>query len=1225
MRKMMWAVCLLGAASAALAFNGHRVSEGPLTVEIGEIAPATPVGKAVEVAVTLENRGPRTLSAQVELTGLVDEWRIQGAAQKSASVAASASTMLKFVITPGAGVHAALYPVRARARFTAEGGGAQGALEAVRVFKADPDAGPQAGAAAKAEPAVIAVPERGAVLLERQAECRAGWAYENGAEHWMPVGWQGQAPGSKAHFSREEATRGQRRRALAMHPAYGGGRGPAFVEYRLRLPNAKPLALTFGNAIRDNSPKEPLSDGVTFRVWADDGSGRRKLFERHTDSKVWVEGRADLDAYAGKEVRLTLECHPGPEMNTACDSAFWGEPVVAAGEPPASGDPEAAAQAALGALTARRDGSAAWFFDLGAGRAAALALGKNGLIDGALAFAADGKTVVYRGLRIEALDQRLGAWPSGALVTACQAERPSPGALALRHQISVNGRATTLTVRAWAEGDCLRLGVASPERLTAVAPGPGADQALRRVYFGHGYCIERPEAFRLRAGGQAMSTSHVAFEFERGLALLVACDNPPDFLEVDPAERAATLQTHLDATFAFVPGSRGALDCAVRYRPHFEKPAAAGVARKAGRFVFDIWGGRYAEIGELMQRAFAYGATDSLLVIHSWQRWGYDYRLPDIYPPNPDLGSLEELKRVGAICRERDVPWGLHDNYIDFYPDADGYSYEKIGFSEAGQPVKAWLNTGRDAQSYLWRPDRFQPFLKRNLDLMREGLAPTASFVDVFSAKACLDFYDRQGGFHSFLETRKCWGEAFATIRNAFGGGPTISEAGGDHLIGWLDGADCQFLSLSPVPQEQTIAVRGADWERIPWADAVYHTRFSLHGAGYSNRYQNARSRRGHGIESDDYMATELMTGHALMTDLQAGARGAVRKYWLAQDFVRSVAASEISGVDFEAGDIHRMTVNWGPDATVRVNRSAQDWQVDGRVLPPYGFLARRKDGKVEASIERLGGVIVERSQGPGGLYVNGRGNDPNAPIPIAPAAGRFTDLGGGRFKMAMDWTVTGPVDRDLKIFIHVRKAAASRLQRREFATGHKTPLPTSRWQGRVTTGADQAIAIPEDFPAGEYEVLVGMTDPAQPRRRERVSLKGAEREDRRYLVARLTVEKKGSAFTALRLQPVAEQPEPERFNAARKAVDFGDIITAGAVRCQASGSGAAREATLTPLPEEPGCEVRLRLERLGLGAGAKVEAIDADGKRLREVPAGIENGLLRFETRTGEFAYRVK
>ena len=170
-----------------------------------------------------------------------------------------------------------------------------------------------------------------------------------------------------------------------------------------------------------------------------------------------------------------------------------------------------------------------------------------------------------------------------------------------------------------------------------------------------------------------------------------------------------------------------------------------------------------------MKQAFAYGLKDSLLLIHNWQRWGYDYRLPDVWPPNPQFGALEEMQEISKVCAAADVPWGLHDNYIDFYPDAAGFSYDHITFNEQGQPKKAWINLGRDAQSYQWRPDQIMPFVQRNVKLIQDGVHPTASFLDVFAASGTFDYYDREGKFHPKTETRKCWGDVFAWIRETLG------------------------------------------------------------------------------------------------------------------------------------------------------------------------------------------------------------------------------------------------------------------------------------------------------------------------------------------------------------------------------------------------------------------------------------------------------------------------
>jgi hypothetical protein len=157
----------------------------------------------------------------------------------------------------------------------------------------------------------------------------------------------------------------------------------------------------------------------------------------------------------------------------------------------------------------------------------------------------------------------------------------------------------------------------------------------------------------------------------------------------------------------------------------------------------------------------------------------------------------------------------------------------------------------------------------------------------------------------------------------------------------------------------------------VPWFDAVNHARFSLHGVGYSSRYQGGLPRDKHGIQSDDYVSAEILTGHALMVERSCGVRGAVRKYWLAQDFIESIALDDIASAGSADGDIHRLHVTWKSGAEVWVNRGTNDWTVSQRVLPPLGYLAR--NGGVESSIDRVAGRIVERSQSARGSYFNPR------------------------------------------------------------------------------------------------------------------------------------------------------------------------------------------------------------------------------------------------------------
>ena len=1002
-------VFITGVVGTGWAFNGQVVTEGPLELSIGEIEEVINYNTPLEVLVSIKNSGSEKLRVRVRVGGLVDEWYQVGEKSKEMEVAAGGEEKTNFYIVAGRGACSALYPVQVYADFSYEG--KKHTAYAVQIFKTNFLKAKQTSTQSGELPLNI-VPDEGGLALISLNTQRVAWQYYDKEPVYMPVGWQGSAAGSAADFSRNQVALNTVKDAIIMHPPWKGGGGAIFCEYRLKLPENESVKLFFSNAIRKTSDKEPASDGVTFRVWV----GKEKLFERNTDSKEWVAGQADLSRFAGEEILLMLESDPGPKRDMTCDSSYWAEPVVWAGkvkEPMTENERGENRDRVRKILAGGKERDNEMRFDLGYGCGAALVMGRNGLLDGALGFGTGANTVLFDGLKIEILDHKVAEYPPQIAVKKFTVAKKIWGnEVVVHHELVWAGEEFDLVGIIFKEKGGLRIKWKCPKRITDLTWG-AADQKAKRVYYGHGYCIEDPRCFRAPFGGHTLSTSQVGFDFEKGVSLLAGCDYPPDCLEVNPDEKIYALHTHLDATMTFVAGTRGAFDCAIRFREIDGRRASPGFNRKAGRFVFDIWGGKYADNARQLERALDYGLTDAMLTLHVWQRWGYDYRLPDIYPPNPNLGTIEDMLEVGRICKEYDMPWGLHDNYIDFYPDAEDYSYDHIVYNQNGEPVKGWYNWGRKAQSYRWRPDHIMPFVKRNLKMVKEGLGPTHYFVDVFTSMPCFDYHDREGNFHSMLETRECWGEAFRWIQDYLGAAVTTSEAGHDQLVGYLDGADCQHMTIDSKKAWMWIDVGGKDWERVPWFDAVLHDKFSLHGVGYGMRYYVEPEEPGVAVVlSDDYISAEILEGHALMTDRSEFGRGAVRKYWLAQDFVRSIATDTMQSVEFVEGDMHRQIVSWNSGAKVYVNRGETDWKVRGKILPQYGYYAITEG--IESSIERIGGIIVEQSRGPGRFYVYGRGaekekskdtkprprwNEENVPIDF----GAVITKGGFRYEREKD------------------------------------------------------------------------------------------------------------------------------------------------------------------------------------------------------------------------------
>ena len=1222
-RAIALAVWILCFTMPAVAYQGHLVVEGPITLALGGIPTVTELAAVQRVGVTLTNSGAAEIRVRLKLSGLVDPCRARGGGEREITVPAHGFAESEFQFTVGAGAFQAAYPVHVLAEW--DGGGRK--AHAIRIFEVAP-----AGKAATAPVAsVIEVPSTGGSPLAGVSPWRAAWGLAGKELHALPPGWEGSDPESLAFFQRNEMARGQTRQCLNVHPPYKTGTGPLFLEYRIHLPKGLPSVFRFYNAIRDVFPPEPPSDGVTFRVWV----GDEKVFERHTASTVWMPGEADLSRWAGQTVSLRLETHPGPKLDPTCDSSYWGDPVVLAGKPPVVLG-EGAVAANIGrareAVLSGRESTGIHLLALADGMRAAVVPGPNGLADSVVAFGSGKGAVAMRGFTIALEGQNFGGWESGIQLEKLDVERKGDR-LVLRHRLRLqrmfrkDGRpvptetaSVLLTATFRVDGPGLRLAVESDARLTDLAIGP-ADAEADRVYYGHGYVIEKPGRFRANGGGHDLSTSHVGCDFPGGVSLLQACDTPPDFLLVDPGERIYSLHTHPDATLTFLPGHGNAIDCALKYRALYDKKPAPAVARKAGRFVFDIWAGTYADDERLLRRCFDYGLTNSMVLMHAWQRWGYDDRLPDVFPPMPQLGSVETMRHLGETCTGAGVLWGLHENYIDFYPDAEGFSYDAITFDPRGQPDKGWLNEWAEAQAYKFRPDRFQPYLNRNLGLIAPALKPTASFVDVWTSMNAFDYHDREGRWHSKMETLRCWGQAFDDIRRAFAGGPTTSEAGSDQLIGHLDGADCQLMRLTPDVGRFGNRVPCADWEEVPWFDAVNHTRFSLHGVGYSDRYQGGRSRENHGIESDDYLSAEMLTGHALMIDHPAMIRGAVRKYWLAQPIAEKLARDEIASIRHFEGDLHRISVNWVSGAAVHVNRGSNDWVVGGHVLPQFGYHAQA--GAVESSVERMSGETVERSVAGNILYANGRGFRPET-VAASPVVERVEPLGGRNFRLILRWHAAQAAQKDLCIFEHFNRSTLGRYKDTEFFGGGYPELPTSQWSGDVVTGTNWTVHIPEGYPAGDYDILCGMYDAKAGGTRYR--LVGDERDGRRYLLGVLHVEESGggagdpvriSFIKPSRPAAVAEVPR------AAARVDFGWVETTGGLRA----IRARDHLLIVPLPDQDPFELALNLSRCAGPRATQrgLSAVAADGKILRPVPCREEGGTVRFSTERGDFGYRLE
>ena len=1212
-------------ASSAFAFTYHRATSGPLTFEISKIPALTVEGQIYKAPLIVENASDAPISIRLKYSTLETVYLYDDAQKEIIAPNAVEKTFVvdaksRFESTIPFAVRGAYrdahYPIRAN--FTFELDGAEKTVELVPVFATKLTE----FLPTSKEMKTLDFGGRDFLKLVESTDYAAYWRRDGGEHSPLATGWSGSETESKASFNLCSMTRGGvQRAAWSVHPPYDGGPGVVGVRYAVSLPQAKSLELRFFRAMRDVFPPEPPTDGVVYRVFAEpipadcDAATLSQLaqkqplpstlvFEELGAQTSWLEANVDLSKFAGQKVLLTFETDPGAKRDTTCDGSFWGdvalvanpsnETLLTASERERLQRVNAESFAAFLKLNAQKlpsagvplsfGGVASQGFEFGDGQFAVVTPGKHGVCDGFVTIGNAAKSVQIDGVRARYQGVNVGfERPFAACDVSLRFVDAANSADEARRFLDANAGKNALCcfVSRSVGGLAFRWVATKRNEIERLDFGPFSQKAPR-VYFGHGYCIVEPKAFEFDGDGFACSTSHVAFEFANGLALLQATTAPVDRLVVDPERCIYTLATRPDSTLTLRSSELGAFDCARKYAPGFDKVAAPLVPKKAGRFVYDYWGGSYRGVLDRMKTFVDYGLTDSLLVQHVWQRHGYDVRLPDIWPPRPEQGTLDDLKETQAFCDKHGIPFGLHDNYIDFYPDADGFNYDDIIMNPDGQPQKAWYNPGPDVQSYRFNPTAIFPYAERNLALIKPELKQTAYFTDVFSSIYIMDFYDRQGNFHSRAETLDCWNRYFDLVRKTFDDNAiTISESGSDALIGHLDGADAILRRITKNQENYTGVIDCADYEYVPWFDAVNHNRFILHGVGYSSRYEGGVSRSLRGIESDDYLSSEALTGHALMVDLSTSDRGTVRKYWLMQNLARSLAMDEIVDFEFVDGDIHRQKIAWKSGVVVYVNRGANDWQIGTYpnskrplILPRFGFWATN-DKASFGGVVRLDGQVVEIRVDDGYYFVNGRQKLSHEATPIRPLLDDVKIVDNQELRGKLSWDALRPTAKPYAPFLHLERPKTWWADKPEL---HVLPLadpkkPTDRWQGLETQlfGDEIAVPLPSDLPPGKYDLLTGLYD--REGDGKRLTLLGFGTDDQRYKLGMIVVEGQGANRRATFEPTGAPDLIDLRLIPNVKASDFGVCETLGAFRCEQISESTAR---LTPLPNEPKFDVRL-------------------------------------------------
>jgi len=1216
---MMFPLLLL---MSIFGFNPATATIGDLTISIADIGQIIELEKEIPVTVTISNKGTKVITGEVNLD-VIDKWNIVGDPIQNFSVPSNGQQEIKFICVAEKGTYAAHYPIHATATYETESG--MQSLHTVLVTEVTRGAvlgsevsGVQQSTLKLNTPGRLSLLSLNDALVSFRLD-------ENSEAITLQPGWSGSDETTGTNVDRTYVDRGDQRPAITAHPPWKAGWGVVWLDYLIQLPDVKPLFLDFATAIRDNVPdKEPPSDGVQFQVFVapTDTDNFTQVFDRFSDAKRWEEARVDLSTFAGHEIYLRLLIGPGPKHDTTCDQAYWADPIIIAGIEPYTIESEQEHQVRINqskesAQKALKGESVENSWLLADNVSASIVPGKFGIIDSVLTFATPKGDLTIDGFNVDVDERRVGNWRSGFSCGQWQLNDDVWKLPVKDGDISFD-----IDIKTWNENGSLRVQFAidgiemdlrGQPRFTHISLGP-IDQKVHRLYAGHGNVLQESGKLRIGYDGFNLSTSFAGFDFANGISLVQATDIPPDAVRIDPERGVATLDAHHDVTFTFVISTEGAFDSAKKYRDVVKPQMAPGVPKIIGKMCLDQWGGDYAKAGDDLEHAARYGLIDSVFVKHTWQRWGYDYRLPDIYPPE---GNWDDFLKMVNACKNNGILFAPHDNYIDFYPDATGFSYQYIIFNDDGTPQKAWYNEGRKAQSYRWLPHAYQPWMEDNLQLIKDGFAPTGYFIDVFSAITPMDYYDEYGQFYPKTLTVQEWGDTFDRVREILHGAPTISEAGHDALIGHLDSAEADHLGWTPETRSWAWNVPAVDGERIPWHDMVTHGKFVLLAGGLGSRYSGSGSREMHGYGSDDYLSMTVLGGRSPMCDGPFN-RNAVMTYWLLHDVSAELANQDMEKHTFADDDIHRQIVDFAKGGKVIANRGKTDWEINSQILPPYGFTA--ESGEYRAMVTKRDGVISAYSESPNSIFVDARTPERSVGLPLQVEITGVEPLGGRRFALLSKWSVQSPINESGSTFIHFTNSEVA-PDGEHIAFQASFPIGPEQWEKVGAYEIRTEAELPENLPLGEYRIRYGIYQPEKGG--ERLVLPGRRDSTGRSIGGSIVFGKSDDGSLTMQFKPVASSAISDeylkRLNDSRKVINFGLIETNGAFQLLKD------KKMLIPLPESDPFKVVLDLNGLKLPAKiSRIEALNENLEKQEDIEFSIDGEKLKFSTKAGFFAYRL-
>jgi hypothetical protein len=318
----------------------------------------------------------------------------------------------------------------------------------------------------------------------------------------------------------------------------------------------------------------------------------------------------------------------------------------------------------------------------------------------------------------------------------------------------------------------------------------------------------------------------------------------------------------------------------------------------------------HADIKTIMEDAKSLGMSNGVFNLRGWIRGGYDETYPDTWPPEPALGSLEELKYL--MSGQDDFITVLHDNYQDIYPRVDSFPEGVIRNPDGSLLVGGYWH---GEQCYILNARHARKNVARNWE-NQKTLGPRGVFLDTLAG---VQFYEDYTPDNRLTRTED-WQNKLEIVKFYLEKGMLVgTECGTDYVTPYVDW-----------DENRHVHVVG---ESIPLWPLVYHD------ALFSARYAGGTEASEATNEQED-----MLWGYTILWPTGDMANWKKNRDRFAHtlrvdEFHKKIGADEMTNHRYRTPDCTVEQTEFSSGVSVMANFADHDQTIDGVTVPANDFV----------------------------------------------------------------------------------------------------------------------------------------------------------------------------------------------------------------------------------------------------------------------------------------------